>query len=330
MINFVLIILVMLLASCASLEEKNKEPIKISAHPSHVIIGPNDSLEKISAQYTVRIIDLLKINYLKAGTKLKLGQKIILPKNKYYVIKKNDDLAGIAKKFDVDMSLIASFNHIKHPFKLKIGNILKIPANKTYQKEQDALAKIDNKTYDFVAVPIVKDKHDLPNNIKSFDKSLVTKQENIITKKENLSIETSTTIQSKPLKIIAKSNVPKYLWPVQGKIISSFGPTKSGGSNDGINIKAPLNSPVKTVAPGVVAYSGVGPAGYGNLLIIKHDNDLISAYAHLNEMLVNKGDNISFAQEIANVGNSGNVSIPQLYFALRLGKTTVDPLLYLP
>ncbi len=323
-------ILMMLLTSCIGLEDANKEATKASSHPSHIIIGRDDSLEKISAQYSVKMTDLLKVNYLKAGAKLKMGQKIILPKNKYYQVKKNDDLASIAKKFDVDMSLIASFNNIRYPFKLKIGTVLKIPGNKTYKKEQDALAKVDNKTYDFVEVPVIKNKPDLLNHTKKVDKAPEIKPEKIISKQENLSMEVKATPQEKLLENKTKLDAPKYIWPVQGKIISSFGPTKSGTTNDGINIQVALNSPVKAIAPGVVAYSGVGPAGYGNLLIIKHADDLISAYAHLNEMLVTKGDTISYAQDIAYVGNSGNVSLPQLYLALRLGKTTVNPLLYLP
>jgi murein DD-endopeptidase MepM/ murein hydrolase activator NlpD len=304
--------------------------IKDSDHPSHIIIGRDDNLEKISARYSVKMSDLLKVNYLKAGAKLRVGQKVILPKNKYYIVKKNDDLASVAKKFDVDMSLIASLNNIRYPFKLKIGNILKIPGNKTYKKEQDALAKVDNRTYDSVPVPNIKSKPHLANHGQDMIKLHEAKQERIISKQENLSMEFKATTQEKPLENIAQLDVPKYIWPVQGKIIASFGPNKSGSINDGINIQVALNSLVKAIAPGVVAYSGIGPAGYGNLLIIKHSHDLISAYAHLNEMLVKKGDQISYAQNIAHVGNSGDVSIPQLYFALRLGKTTVNPLLYLP
>ncbi|MGE3783660.1 MAG: murein hydrolase activator EnvC [Alphaproteobacteria bacterium] len=114
-------------------------------------------------------------------------------------------------------------------------------------------------------------------------------------------------------------------WPVRGRVVSGYGATTGGGHNAGINIAAARGAPVRAVDSGVVAYAGNEIRGYGNLVLVKHPNGLISAYAHLDSLLVNRGDSVSRGQVIAKVGNTGGVSEPQLHFELRRGKKAVDP-----
>jgi murein DD-endopeptidase MepM/ murein hydrolase activator NlpD len=114
-------------------------------------------------------------------------------------------------------------------------------------------------------------------------------------------------------------------WPVRGRIVAGYGATKGGGNNAGINIAAARGAPVRAVDAGVVAYAGNEIRGYGNLVLVKHSNGLISAYAHLDSLLVNRGDTVSRGQVIAKVGNTGGVNEPQLHFELRRGKKAVDP-----
>ncbi len=114
-------------------------------------------------------------------------------------------------------------------------------------------------------------------------------------------------------------------WPVRGRIVGGYGSTKGGGHNAGINIAAARGAPVHAVDAGVVAYAGNEIRGYGNLVLVKHPSGLISAYAHLDTLLVNRGDTVSRGQVIAKVGNTGGVSEPQLHFELRRGKKAVDP-----
>jgi murein DD-endopeptidase MepM/ murein hydrolase activator NlpD len=117
----------------------------------------------------------------------------------------------------------------------------------------------------------------------------------------------------------------RFPWPVNGRVLATFGNAPGGGHNDGINIAAPRGTPVRAIEAGTVAYAGNEVKGYGNLLLIKHPDGWISAYAHLDEMLVKVGDSVSGGQVIAKVGNSGGVSEPQLHFELRRGKKPVDP-----
>ncbi len=114
-------------------------------------------------------------------------------------------------------------------------------------------------------------------------------------------------------------------WPVQGAIIGSFGFSGEGKRNDGVNIAAPVGTPVRAAADGEVVYRGSELEGYGNLLLIKHDDGFVTAYAHNDAMLVKKGDRIRQGQVIAKVGQTGSASEPQLHFEIRQNLKAVDP-----
>ena len=116
-----------------------------------------------------------------------------------------------------------------------------------------------------------------------------------------------------------------FSWPLNGRVLTSYGAATGGGHNDGINIAAPRGTPIAAIEGGTVAYAGNELRGYGNLVLIKHADGWISAYAHCDELLVKKGDQVYRGKVIAKVGASGNVSEPQLHFELRRGNRPVDP-----
>lgn len=117
----------------------------------------------------------------------------------------------------------------------------------------------------------------------------------------------------------------EFRWPARGHILKSFG-DKGGEKSDGINIALPEGTPIKAAENGVVAYAGNELKGYGNLVLVRHDNGYVSAYANNSELKVKKGDQVKRGQVIANSGQTGNVSSPQLHFELRKGSTPVDPM----
>jgi murein DD-endopeptidase MepM/ murein hydrolase activator NlpD len=123
---------------------------------------------------------------------------------------------------------------------------------------------------------------------------------------------------------------PLFLWPVHGRILSVFGDTKAGGHNDGINIAAPEGTTVSAAENGTVAYAGNELKGFGNLLLIKHPDGWVTAYAHNQVLLVKKGQKVRRGQPIARVGSSGGVTPAQLHFELRRGTMAIDPLDHLP
>ena len=123
----------------------------------------------------------------------------------------------------------------------------------------------------------------------------------------------------------ASGSNPEFRWPARGRIIQGF---KSGG-NDGIDISVPSGTSVRAAESGVVVYSGDGLKGYGNLVLIKHPNGYVTAYANNGELDVKRGEQVKRGQVIAKSGDTGNVNSPQLHFELRKGSTPVDPTSYL-
>ena len=117
----------------------------------------------------------------------------------------------------------------------------------------------------------------------------------------------------------------KFLWPVKGSVISEYGGKPDGTQNDGVNIAAALGTPVIAADNGVVAYVGNELRSYGNLLLIRHASGLVTAYAHLDTTLVQRGAKVRRGQKIATVGASGKVSAPQVHFEVRRGSQAVDP-----
>ncbi|EPY01298.1 metalloendopeptidase-like membrane protein [Magnetospirillum fulvum MGU-K5] len=121
-----------------------------------------------------------------------------------------------------------------------------------------------------------------------------------------------------------------FLWPVKGEVVAEFGPLPGKGQhNDGINIAVPRGTQVKAAENGVVVYVGNELKGFGNLLLIKHADGWMTAYAHTEQMKVRRGDRVRRGQVIATVGSSGNAALPQLHFEIRRGTEAVNPLEHL-
>jgi murein DD-endopeptidase MepM/ murein hydrolase activator NlpD len=124
---------------------------------------------------------------------------------------------------------------------------------------------------------------------------------------------------------IARSNA-EFRWPARGRVIQGF---SGRGGSEGINIALPEGTPIKAAEGGTVAYAGNELKGYGNLVLIRHDNGFVSAYAHNSDLVVKRGERVTRGQTIAKSGQTGNVTTPQLHFELRKGSTPVDPMQHL-
>jgi len=125
------------------------------------------------------------------------------------------------------------------------------------------------------------------------------------------------------------ANGTSFRWPVRGRIISGFGTKPNGERNDGINLAVPEGTSVKAAEAGTVIYAGNELAGYGNLVLIRHADGWVSAYAHNSQITVKRGDKVGRGQTIAQAGMTGSVTAPQVHFELRKGAKPVNPLDYL-
>jgi len=122
---------------------------------------------------------------------------------------------------------------------------------------------------------------------------------------------------------------PRFRWPVRGQVIAGFGAKPDGVRNDGINVAVPENTPIKAADDGVVVYAGNELKGFGNLVLVRHADDYITAYAHAKELKVKRGDQIKGGEVIGISGQTGNVDAPQVHFEIRKGSTPVNPMQFL-
>ncbi len=136
---------------------------------------------------------------------------------------------------------------------------------------------------------------------------------------------TAPATEPKKTAMASETANPEFRWPARGRIIQGFKP----GGNDGINIAVPEGTSVKAAESGVVAYAGNELKSYGNLILIRHPNGFVSAYANNGNIEVKRGETVKRGQTIAKSGQSGNVASPQLHFELRKGTKPVDPTQYL-
>jgi murein DD-endopeptidase MepM/ murein hydrolase activator NlpD len=124
---------------------------------------------------------------------------------------------------------------------------------------------------------------------------------------------------------VAPAADQSFRWPAKGRVIAGYG----SSGNEGINIAMPEGTPVKAAEDGTVAYAGSDVKGYGKLVLVRHTNGYVSAYAHNGELDVRPGEKVKRGQTIAKSGATGNVTSPQLHFEIRKGATPVDPMPHL-
>lgn len=125
------------------------------------------------------------------------------------------------------------------------------------------------------------------------------------------------------------SGISKMRWPVRGRVISGFGGAAGGKANDGIDIAVPAGTPVKAAENGVVIYAGDGLKEFGNTVLVRHENGLVTVYGHAQELKVQRGQKVRRGDDIALAGMSGSTDTPKLHFEVRKDSSPVDPASYL-
>ncbi len=225
------------------------------------------------------------------------------------VVEHGQSLGVLAHAYHVPAQAIIAANHLTPPYKIAAGQQLVIPGEGEASKPPPPAAVSP-------AAPIAQG-HAPPEIIPLDGPAPAPKAPPAPSAAEEA--------RSEP---VAAAPLPRgghFAWPVRGHVLAGYGVTAGGKHNDGINIAAPRGTAVNAVDGGTVAYAGNELRGYGNLVLVKHANGWITAYAHCDELLVKRGDTVSRGQAIAKVGATGGVSEPQLHFELRRGKHAVDP-----
>jgi murein DD-endopeptidase MepM/ murein hydrolase activator NlpD len=282
-------------------------------------LPPLTGKPSMSAQPQLAPVAAPKIASL--GTPSPTTNLTVVPANSYtHVIESGESLYTIARRYDVTAQAIMQANSISSPDKIFVGQKIIIPGRADLLASkgpaQPKLAAIAP-----VEAPLASRPHDLGKTAAINDPKLVDPN-NSTTKPVQVAIANPAPVKMPPAVDPVMSGADKFRWPVSGKVITDFISSKGTG----INIDAPEGSAVRAAENGTVIYVGSGVEGYGNLILIRHPNGYVSAYAHLKGTSVSKGQAVSRGDNIGAVGMTGSVSRPQLHFELRQGATPVDPI----
>jgi murein DD-endopeptidase MepM/ murein hydrolase activator NlpD len=227
-----------------------------------------------------------------------------------HVIESGESLYTIARRYDVTAQAIIQANGFSSPDKIFVGQKIVIPGRPDLLAKKGPASSAAAPTMVASAAPVSRTPIASPDLIQT----------------DTPVTATAAAPAAKPLVQPAVepklSGAEKFRWPVSGRVITDFANSKGTG----INIEAPEGAAIRAAENGQVIYVGSGVEGYGNLVLIRHPNGYVSAYAHLKEMSVQKGDVVNRGDNIGAAGMTGSVSRPQLHFELRKGATPVDPL----
>lgn len=230
-----------------------------------------------------------------------------------HVVAPGETLIAIARRNRISLSALARANGISPYTKLNIGDRITVPAGGSQRVAAAQYAPSKSAQPRIAPAETVAS---VPTHNARIAKAEPDKTEAVEPE--------SVTKSAEPA-----GGMPSFRWPVRGRIIAGFGAKPNGVQNDGINLAVPEGTPVKAADDGVVAYAGNELKGYGNLVLVRHANGFVSAYANASELLVKRGDSVKRGQVIAHAGQTGNVTSPQLHFEIRKGSTPVDPTKYL-
>lgn len=218
-----------------------------------------------------------------------------------YTVASGDTLSKIARKHGLSVDALKSANDLTGS-NIRIGQSLAIPAPGSESVDRSTTASINSAGAPKPYTPPV------------------SAAEDSVAMKAN-----SETASVAP----AATGIDKFRWPARGQVITGFAKTENGKRNDGIDISLPAGTPIKAAENGVVIYSGDGLKEYGKTVLVRHDDGLVTVYAHAQDLNVTRGDNVVRGQVIASSGMTGAAKTPRLHFEVRKNATPVDPAKYL-
>ncbi len=232
---------------------------------------------------------------------------VSVPGGRLHTVKPGETGIAIARAYGVDWGKVAAANGLKPPYTLEVGMRLLLPS-----ASQAAAMTVEERARAFTL------------NI-----------DDIITGGEPASpgprvparkpgAAAPAVAAATPLPAIPGA-APQFRWPVDGRILSGFGAKPNGRFNDGVNLKASAGSAVRVAADGIVAYAGDDIPGFGNLILVKHADGYVTAYAHNEALLVARGQRLKQGEVIARAGATGAVSEPQVHFEIRHNRAAIDP-----
>lgn len=302
------------------------------------VVQRGETLYAISRKYGVPLRALIVENGLSPPYELLVGQRIRLPTARTHTVRAGETVYGISRQYGVAMNELVRANRIRPPYTIKVGQMLSIPAStesRTTRVSASATpapqpAPSTSQTPSTAqpappapepAAPPAKPPAEPAPPPAPAEETAFGPQDVIYPPAK----------PREPPRLVGPIPRPPvmsgdgFLWPTQGRILSNYGPKGRGLHNDGINIAAPRGSAILAAENGVVAYAGDGLQGFGNIVLVKHQDGYVTAYAHADALLVSRGQIIRRGQAIARVGSTGTVDTPQVHFQIRRGREAIDP-----
>ncbi|HEX7761116.1 MAG TPA: M23 family metallopeptidase, partial [Caulobacteraceae bacterium] len=290
---------------------------------------------------------IVAANHLRSPYNMRPGQIVKIPVSRAYVVEEGDTLNLIARRFDVQVAELTELNkvsrrdlepgqkialpatyHDRGPIRLPGTEVASIaPRRQTYTPLESYTSPAENPYGGHVYSP--------PGETYAPPQQQATQSytPRAIPPGRPQIPDTSPTLSDADVARAAKG---RFIWPVRGDLLQRFGPTGVGRRSDGLDIKAPQGTVVHVAADGDVVYAGDQVPGFGNLVLVKHADGWVTAYAHLDRLSVQMRQSVTQGQEIGQVGLSGGVTEPQLHFEVRYAPNPadkakpVDPALVLP
>jgi murein DD-endopeptidase MepM/ murein hydrolase activator NlpD len=314
-------------------------PATSAPYPNHIRVARGDTLYGIARRYGLPVRSIIDANNLSPPYSLNAGATLTLPQSRQHIVQPGETLERVAVSNGVGVSSLARTNKMAAPYDVRAGQALTLPAPATGLASSRAEPVV-------AASPLPPTPQQKPRIVAAgaaaaprIDSDEVPPPD----KPVQMAAATSTplgheAVAPAPVHTAGNPFMPPsaapagrgFVWPLEGRVISGYGAEASGGHNDGINIAAPSGTPVVAAEAGTVAYVGNELRGYGNLVLLKHQDGYLTAYAHNSTVLVHKGDRVARGQTIARVGATGAVKEPQLHFEIRNGRNPVDPAPLLP
>lgn len=289
------------------------------------VAGPGDTLASVARTNGVAAGALAAANGLAPGAAIAPGRTLTIPAGRWHSVKPGETLGAIAHAYRADFARVARANAVRAPYALEVGDRVLIPAAPMRRAAKPAppppaTVEARAQAYNLDIERLLGD--NVPAR-RGRSRSASTLRVPPTAGGEESAKPTEGTGPD------AISPAIRLDWPLTGRILSTFGAKSGGRFNDGINIAAIAGAPVRAAADGTVAYAGNGVAAFGGLVLVRHAEGWLTAYAHCEALLVAKGDIVRRGQPIARAGATGEVDAPQLHFEVRRGRVPVDPMLVL-
>tara|TARA_R110002072_G_scaffold68350_4_gene166466 strand:- start:2043 stop:2975 length:933 start_codon:yes stop_codon:yes gene_type:complete len=267
------------------------QPVSRACADGGYTVRSGDTLSEIAERCDVAMATLASANNLSRPYTLRPGQVLSMPRPPVHVVQRGENLYRIGLRYDIPFQQLASHNGIRAPYELEVGQSIQLPYGAAVAS---AATSAPTPTY-----------------------------------RSPARTQTPPPQSTLPATQQVANSAVSFDWPIRGSILSGFGRKPDGSRNDGINIEARAGAEVRAAAPGQVVYAGSELAGYGQLILLRHEGGFVTAYAHNSRLMVREGEQVSRGQVIAAAGSSGTVEITQVHFEIRRGVNPEDPMRHL-